>query len=331
MSDRVSVVVPVYNVKNYLQDCLDSLTAQDYDNLQIILVDDGSTDGSGDMCDSYAAGRGNVEVIHQKNAGLSAARNAGTAAAAGAYIAFIDSDDWVSPDYISYQMKLMKKHNADIVATRQLQVWDGDKPPVVDASTEKISVYNREQALDAILYGYDMKVSACKLFRTALIEKHPFQVGALYEDLGIMYTIIADADVVVNSNLPKYFYRRRAGSIINGTFDRRRLILLEHANRQYDFIQKNYPQLIKGAGYRCAYCVTELAPMVLTAKDRETFKEIRAELVKHYDDLVHNPRALMKHRVRGFAIRHGEALARAEMGIENFLKKRLGKNLFGGE
>ena len=123
--DKVSVIVPVYNVKKYLKQCVISILNQDYSNLELILVDDGSTDGSGDICDIFKDEFPSILVIHQENQGLSAARNTGTKAATGYYISYIDSDDWVTPDYISYQIKLAKKYNADIVVTRQQSVWDG--------------------------------------------------------------------------------------------------------------------------------------------------------------------------------------------------------------
>lgn len=217
--DKVSVIVPVYNVKKYLKQCVISILNQDYSNLELILVDDGATDGSGDICDIFKDEFPSILVIHQENQGLSAARNTGTKAATGYYISYIDSDDWVTPDYISYQIKLAKKYNADIVVTRQQSVWDGKDPHPVNYSEEEIKVYTKTEALETILYGYKIQMSACKLFKANIVSKYPFPVGTLYEDLGMMYKVFSDAEVIVHSNLPMYNYGegQEALSMINLT------------------------------------------------------------------------------------------------------------------
>ena len=329
MDKLVSVVVPVYNVKEYLPKCLESLAMQDYENLQIVLVDDGSTDGCGEMCDNFAKGHINSEVIHQKNQGLSAARNCGTKASKGEYIAYIDSDDWVSPDYISHQMKLAEQYDADIVVMRQQSVWNGLDPERVNYSEEKITCYNRINAIETLIYGYDIQSSACKLFKREIITYHPFPVGKLYEDFAIMYQVFSDADRIVVSSLPLYCYRRRKGSIINETFDSRHLAILEHSNQLYDFITKKYPELTKAAGYRCAYSVTELVPKIISANDHELFHFAKKELSKHFDDLVFNKKAKNKIKIRGIAIMCGMMITKIEIRFEAFAKRMMGKNLYG--
>ena len=328
MDKKVSVVIPVYNVEDYLAECVDSVLAQDYSNIEIILVDDGATDNSGKMCDDYKSKNANIVVVHKVNGGLSSARNAGTEVATGDYIAFLDSDDWISKDYISYQMKLVEKYNADIVAVRHQAVWNDRAPEAIDYSSEKLFCYDREKALDAMLYGYDINVSACKLFRADIAKRHPFPIGVLYEDCGNTYTMFNEADVVVSSSLPMYFYRRRSGSIVHNTFDSRHLVLLEHVNRIYDFILKEYPSLSQSAGYRCALATTMIAPLVLDAHDKETFKILQTELKKHYQDLAKNPRARRDIKIRGFALKSGYGMANAEYKIEKFLKKLNGKTMY---
>ena len=115
MKDVISVIVPVYNVSAYLPECLDSILSQDYDKLEVILIDDGSTDDSGAVCDAYAQRDGRIRVIHQKNGGAAAAKNAGLRAAAGEYLSFADSDDFLEPGAYAYMMSLLKENGADIV------------------------------------------------------------------------------------------------------------------------------------------------------------------------------------------------------------------------
>ena len=331
MGETVSIIVPVYNVKQYLSKCLDSVIKQDYDDLQIIIVDDGSTDGSEAICDRYAETYDNIEVIHQKNQGLSAARNSGTKASVGKYIAYIDSDDWVSRDYISHQVALAEYYDADIVAVRQQSVWDGRAPEKANYDEETVTCYNREEALETMIYGYKLQTSACKLFKRNIIINHPFPVGELYEDAAIMFYVFHDAETIVVSNLPLYCYRRRRGSIINERFDPRHLVILDHSNQLYDFIKKEYPHLLQAAGYRCAYSVTEIAPKIVATNDRKMFRYIQKELCAHYNDLIHNPRAKNKIKIRGFAIKHGMIMTRLEIKTETILKRLMGKTLYGGQ
>ncbi len=328
MHKKVSLIVPVYNVKPYLRKCVNSIKKQDYENIEIILVDDGSTDGSSEMCDELAKDDARIRVIHQKNQGLSGARNTGTKEAIGDYIAYVDSDDWVSENYISHQMAIARDYDADIVVTKQLSVWEGNEDFEVSDIQEQLFEYNKIEALEALLYGYDIQCSACKLFKANLIKKHPFPMGALYEDLGMMYKVFGDADKVVRSTLPMYFYRRRAGSIINGNFDERHLVIIDHAHKQYDYIALFFPSLIKAASYRCAYVVTEIAPMVLRSKDRKVFNQIQKELFIHKKDLFFNKKAGLKVKVRGLAILCGIHVANAESGLEVFLKKKMKKDLY---
>ena len=329
MKKKVSVVVPVYNVKEYLPTCLESLERQNYDNLQVILVDDGSTDGSGEICDQYADKQSNTEVIHQENQGLSGARNSGTKVSTGYYIAYIDSDDWVSHDYISHQVELAERYNADIVAVRQQSVWEGLAPEKIDYSGETIICYNQEEALETMLYGYKLQTSACKLFKREIISKYPFPVGELYEDAAIMYNVFCDVNSVVVSNLPLYCYRRRKGSIINERFDPRHLVIIEHANQIYDLIKNKHPQLIQAAGYRHAYSITEIAPKILSAENLELFRFAQEELKKHYNDLMRNKKASKKIKIRGFAIKHGMIFTKMERKAETIYKTIIGKNLYG--
>ena len=330
MKNKVSIIVPIYNVEKYLMKCVDSILAQDYPDLEIILVDDGSPDGCGEMCDRIREEHDEVIVIHKENGGLSSARNAGTDIASGDYIAYIDSDDWVSRDYISHQMAMIKKYHADIAAMRFLPIWRGQQEPEIDYSSEEIKLYNKVDALEAILYGYEIPVSACKLFKAELIKRHPFPLGKLYEDVGMMYKVFSDAELVVTSSLPMYYYRRREDSIIHEKFDKRHLVIIDHAEQQYSFIKENYPELIHGAGYRCAYVSTEIAPMIVSSNDKESFKIIQDELKKHKKDLLFNPKARPKYKIRGAALLMGFQTVKIETALENKIKKAMKKNMYAG-
>ena len=172
MDPLVSIIVPVYNVKPYLNRCVNSLLGQSYQNMELLLVDDGSTDGSETLCDEYAAQDARVRVLHKKNGGLSDARNAGVDAAKGEYLSFVDGDDWVSPYYIENLYRALEQAGADFSASCFEEVFEGQ--PVQSVPTERLEAFeilSREECLRRILYQKGMEVTTpTKLYKRALFE-----------------------------------------------------------------------------------------------------------------------------------------------------------------
>lgn len=322
----VSVVVPVYNVETYLEKCIDSIIHQDYENVEIILVDDGSTDRSGEICDRYSQQYNNVTTIHQNNMGLSGARNTGTANANGDYIAYVDSDDWVSLDYISYQIKLAEKYNADIVAVKQLSVWNEVEPNQSD-KRELVEAFSNKEAVNEMCYGYKFGASACKLIKLNIATKYPFPVGKLYEDLAVMYKMLSECNCVVYSNIGRYFYRRRATSIINQSFNPKHLCILDHTRELRDFVQARYPDITKAAIYKSAYVITQIVPMVVNANEKKVFKSLKTEMRNYFFYVIFNPKVKMKYKIRCMVIVLGFGFAKLESNVENSIKNRQGKKM----
>ncbi len=208
----ISIVVPVYNVEKYLSRCIDSLLAQEEQDFEIILVDDGSTDRSGDICNQYAERDQRIRVIHQKNGGLSAARNAGMAIARGEFIGFIDSDDWIEPDMYSSMRAVLEKEDVDFAMVQTQYAYDtGEVSPepfdlngYFEINNRNISDFNRS-------YG-----SACnKLYRRKnLVEKNiDFPVGIYYEDNAFLWEYECLFNRGYALHKPGYNYFMRAGSI----------------------------------------------------------------------------------------------------------------------
>ena len=145
----ISIIVPVYNVKNYLEKCLQSICGQTYKNLEIILIDDGSSDGSGELCDLFAQRDGRIKVIHQANAGQSAARNRGLAVAQGEFLGFVDSDDWIEPDMYEFLYHLLKENGADIsICSHYIETAVKTR---VKHSSEQFSSFSREEAIRTLV------------------------------------------------------------------------------------------------------------------------------------------------------------------------------------
>lgn len=325
--ELVSIVVPVYNVEQYLDQCISSLLKQEYENIEIILVDDGSTDSSGSICDNYSSKYSMITTIHQENKGLSGARNVGTMNAKGAFIAFIDSDDWVSKDYIGYQLKLAEEYGADIVATKDISVWSEAEVTIPDSIKESIEVFNTEEALEQMCYGFKFGPSACKLFRTELIKRHLFPEKVLYEDLAIMYRIIGECKKLVFSNLPKYYYRRRSTSIINQQFDERHLVILNHTENLRSYIKSNFPSIMQSAYFESGYVISQIMPMVIRSNNVEVYRKLQSEMRKYYKNIISDRKVPLKYKIRCCVISAGRKPTEIEIAIENKLKYSIGRKM----
>lgn len=211
---KISVIVPVYNVERYLKRCVESLLKQSCQEMEIILVDDGSSDDCPRICDEYTRMYPNVKVIHKKNGGLSSARNAGITIAEGDYIGFVDSDDWVASDMYNYLYQLIRTYKADASEIQYAKVKGMDD--VVSDVAEEIQNYKEKEALQYYMtsttkYG---SYSVCRcLFARKLFEGEAFREGKLNEDIDMKYKLLSKCSNFVVSNQYKYFYFQSTGSI----------------------------------------------------------------------------------------------------------------------
>ena len=227
MNKKISIIVPVYNVELYLDRCIQSILNQTYKNLEIILIDDGSTDSSGYMCDKYANEDNRVIVIHKRNGGLASARNIGVKRATGDYIAFIDSDDWVSLDIYEYMINLLINTSSDVV---QCSFLPTSKPVIIKQSNEKIKVYNNKDILQFYL-EYSTKTGSYSvwkfLYNIKLIKNIYFREGKINEDIDYNYKVLNNAKRLTVSNQIKYFYYQSGNSLSTGGFKKRDFDLYE--------------------------------------------------------------------------------------------------------
>ena len=211
----VSLIVPVYNIKEYLPACVKSLLAQTWADLQIILVDDGSTDGSGDLCDSFVDPR--ILVIHKENGGLSSARNAGLEAASGDWILFVDGDDYLATDAVERLLAAVTP-GTDMVQFAYREVQDDTWVP----ESQNMQTQVRTQVADFFRQMYALGgigASACtKLFSRRLFETLRFQEGTIHEDEELMTRLLPCCRQVVYTDLVLYAYRMRPGSIVRSCF-----------------------------------------------------------------------------------------------------------------
>lgn len=243
MNPLISVIVPVYNVEKYLARCVDSIVNQTYKNLEIIFVDDGSTDLCPQMCDDYAEKDSRIKVVHKKNGGLSDARNAGMAVATGEYISFIDSDDYVSDDFFECLLDVMNKENSDIAECSVVKLYEDNR---FDEFSDDLSVktYDTHDAMSALIAENPFYQHVWnKLYKTELVKDIPYAVGKLNEDEFWTYQVFGRANKVARLNKTMYYYFQRSSSFMGVGYNIRRLDALEgKANRQ-KYIENNFPEL----------------------------------------------------------------------------------------
>ncbi len=212
MSSKVSVIVPIYNVEAYLSRCLDSLCCQTLREIEIILIDDGSTDSSGRIADQYTRGDDRFRVVHQPNQGLSAARNAGIELAQAEYIMFADSDDWVEPDFCCIPYELAVEHGADMVLFRCWRDGFSYRNPVSIPLPDRF--VPQEQVMDLLHHGGGLGAWS-KLYHRRLFAQIRYPVGRVYEDVGTTYKLVHEAEHIWAANAILYHYCFRVGSIVN--------------------------------------------------------------------------------------------------------------------
>ncbi|MCC4122244.1 glycosyltransferase [Enterococcus faecalis] len=235
---KISIIVPVYNVEKYLEKCVRSILAQTFTDFELILVDDGSPDSSGAMCDQFAEKDQRVKVIHKENGGLSDARNAGIELATGEYLGFVDSDDYIADDMYELLYTNIVKEDADLSICGIYDVYEG-KEPIVKSLIQ--GTFSREEALLLILQGNIISVHAVnKLYKRKLFADLRYPKGKYHEDSFIIVDLLSECQKVSIDSTQKYYYYHRMGSINTETF----------SDKQFEFIEaweKNELKL-KGKG-----------------------------------------------------------------------------------
>ncbi len=241
----ISVIMPVYNVEKYLSEALDSVINQTYKNLQIIIVDDGSTDRSGIICDEYAAVDDRISVIHQNNAGAGAAKNTGLDHIKGECFSIIDSDDYIEPDMYEKMISYMESYHADIVQCLFRSIFVNrqvDRAYIL--KTKSVRKISRNRFLKEYLYDWKYAIFANKLFRSSLLGDIRFPVGRKIDDEFFTYKLICNADYIVNTQDVFYNYRMRQSSVMNANADQR--LILDRIDcfiERYEFVNQKYPNI----------------------------------------------------------------------------------------
>ena len=285
----VSIVVPAYNVENYVERCLNSLLAQIYKNIEIIVIDDGSNDNTGLLCDNMAKHDKRISVFHQVNRGLSAARNKGIDNAKGEYITFVDSDDLVDPELISKMIEISRKEEADIV---QCSVFAFiNERDISNIKSKSFKIYSSRDMCENLLDGkYENSgVVWAKLYNRRLFGDLKFSVGKQHEDEFLVYKLFWNSNRIAVLDSQLYFYQsKRPGSIMHTGFSLKHLDGLEGAIEKADFFKHNeYSLYGKAECCVCYYEIDLIEKMKTSEQYEEKSKDLRKDLVRRYKGILH--------------------------------------------
>ena len=273
METLVSVIIPVYNVEQYLDECLKSIVQQSYRNLEIIIVNDGATDNSDKKCEDWAEKDGRIQVLHQENKGLSAARNAGLNACRGEWIVFVDSDDVLPQNAIEIMYSA--------VTLRQgIKIAQGCSVTLNHKSSDEQITAVKMLSGKEFLQSDSFSTAACgKIYHNSVWTKRRFREGIIHEDYDIMYRILYDTPLVVLIAQTVYLVRDREGSITRSMFSDKKMILLEIDEEKIDFFRDRKETYLLEQAYKSYY--SNLLHMYKLCKKKEIVRKYRKNF-KHF-------------------------------------------------
>ena len=301
--EKVSIVVPVYNVEEYLQYSVGSLKQQTYSNIEIILVDDGSTDRSGEICDQYAQEDDRIRVFHVQNGGISYARNNGVRAATADWIMFLDSDDYYDRGTVEYLMGLKDQYNVDLVATSVIEVRNHeDKDFSGDINEKSPRKLDRHTALKEMFYGRHVGThSGGKLYKKEILLQYPYPEGMIYEDLAVAYEHIAACKEIAVGNQHLYKYYRRAGSTVNSKYSDRLLNFYKAMDWNRAYVERDYPndqEMKKAVNTRYVFNGLHVVHALLGSQMYDQVKKIRKEYRRYWKDILINSHVTRKNKLK---------------------------------
>lgn len=283
----------------YLKPCVNSILNQKYRNLEIILIDDGSTDGSGNVCDEYERNDSRITVIHKRNGGLSDARNAGLDLACGEYISFIDSDDWLSLDAYEVLYKRIKRYHADIICFGMIELYEKSEKALY---LPRVSGYmDTQEALKKLMTGNECGPSVCnKIFKRSVFEKIRFPKGKISEDIAVTYRLFDHAGRIDFAAECFYYYRHRKNSITTAAYSMEHLVIADYAKEMIQYMKHVHPDLVSYARIYYANILINVCSRmsVLKKEEKKTFademKKYKKELIK-YRCFLKTPEERMKY------------------------------------
>ncbi|MFZ7121852.1 MAG: glycosyltransferase family 2 protein [Eubacteriaceae bacterium] len=328
MNNIISVIVPVYNVEEYLEKCLNSISIQTYTNFEAILVNDGSSDYSGDICDKYAKKDNRFTVIHRLNGGLSAARNTGLKVAKGQYICFVDSDDWIREELLEKLINLLENLEGDI---SQCDFFSDENNDFYEK--EVIRCYSKDQYMIKLLEDQLPSYFWGKLFKREVFNNQIFPEGKTYEDLLLLPKIINNTKKIIVTNQKYYFYyQSRLDSITNNPSNRvKNQVAIAEALRSRYILAYNYYEKVDDIVLKIA-ALSSICAFILLGNlkkmDEKSKEEMQANyrfIKEHFSIIKANKKVPVLYKVgASVMLRYSKLfciVAGAIMGMKNIFRK----------
>ena len=297
---NISVVIPVYNVEDYLHYAIESLVNQTHKNFEVLLINDGSTDKSGKLCDKYAQEYDWIRVFHKENGGLSDARNYGVLKATSEWIFFLDPDDYIETFTFELLTLIQEKYQADLISTKVQTTNEYEKFSKEQFNLESSQRVTKEEALELMLEDKVATVSACaKLYKKQILEMKPFPVGKIYEDFFVVAEHLRLAEQIVISPVVTYHYYRRPGSIVQSQFTYKRFDFFDAGENNRIQLKQFYDgnsvekalnlKIVQGS-----FHISEAAASTDTKALRNIVKKVRS----FYWSIIFDSKASVKFKVK---------------------------------
>lgn len=274
---KISIIVPVYNVEKYLEKCVNSILNQTFTDFELILVDDGSPDNSGAMCDQFAEKDERIKVIHKENGGLSDARNAGIEVAEGEYLGFVDSDDYIAEDMYDLLYANIVNEDADLSICGIYDVYENKEP---QKRIQQYMILNKAEAMKVVLEAKIVSVHAVnKLYKKEIFTHVRYPVGKITEDAAVILSILEKTEKIVIDTNQKYYYFHRANSISSNLFSKKDLNTISTWTENEKYVSEFYPELLEVAHTRVCWAYFTVLDKMMHSKLTEEEKLIQKKIV----------------------------------------------------
>ena len=286
----ISVIVPVYNVEKYLDRCVKSILSQSFSDFELLLVDDGSPDRCGEMCDEYAKGDSRIKAFHKRNGGLSDARNFGIEKALGEYLMFVDSDDYIHEQMLETLHRLITENDADLAVCSAMDVFEGKEVTQVREIRE--FTLNKTESYKYMLRGDGLPSACNKLYKRQTVGEVRFPVGKLYEDGFFTPQILKRVEKTAVTSRPMYYYFRRADSITTKPFRKGDLDVIEAYDICVRQVRELCPEALPFAEFRYRNAYFNVLDKMLMSDDCKSIPEYKTTvkyLKSHTLDIIRDP------------------------------------------
>lgn len=281
MSEKISIIIPVYKVEEYLPKCIDSIINQTYNNLEIILVDDGSPDKCGEICDKYALADNRIKVIHKKNAGVARARNDGIEIATGDYISFVDSDDWLAENAYEILYQGLKRQDADCSVGGCVTVIDNEGEfEYKKGSRRAIGCLSAKEAMKGVLLNGSAVWN--RLFKREIFKEIRFPLDRINDDEVVALHAYAECSKIAFLDEDTYFYRIRKNSITTSKFSLKKMDFYYNSIDNLAFVKNMCPELCECGEYKVIkamlYCYVNLKRVKKTEEVKMVLQRIKKDI-----------------------------------------------------